>query len=103
MKWENPWTVAYGPTPGMRYTWWTWKFGMTFTNWVLSFFDRAECDRCKRWVEGSLGGEFSAGVYVGWRQYMPDSREWVICDRCMWSDEEFLKDYPHMRGQGKCH
>lgn len=102
MKWLNPWTVADGPTPGIMYTWWTVTFGMTLTNWLLRFVGRVECDRCKRWVEGSLGDGtgMSAGVYVGWRQYMPDTREWIICDCCMWRNESFLKDYPHMRMKG---
>ena len=89
-----------GPIPGITYTWWTWKFGMTFTNWVLRFFGRVECDRCHKWVKGFLsGGEgVSGGVYEGWRQYTPDTTEWIICDQCMWQNELYLKNYPSQRG-----
>lgn len=58
------------------------------------------CDRCHTDVEGFLPdaeSSMSGGVYIGWHAYMNDG-ELVICDRCMWSDERFLKDYPYMRG-----
>lgn len=72
---------------------------MTFTNWVLSFFNRVQCDRCKRYVEGFLpgAGRCSAGVYVGWTEFM-NFGEYIICDACMWKNDKFLAVYPQQRG-----
>lgn len=89
-----------GTSPGPMYTWWTWKFGMTFTNWVLKFFGRVECDHCHKWVEGFLPDEggASAGVYVGWTKFT-EFGEYIVCDSCMWKNERFLAVHPHMRGK----
>lgn len=91
--------------PGPMYTWWTWKFGMTFTNWVLRFFGRVQCDHCHRFVKGFISrdltpnefGGISAGVYVGWTQFT-EFGEWIVCDPCMWKNERFLAVYPGQRG-----
>jgi hypothetical protein len=58
-------------------------------NWVLSFWGRVLCDRCKQAVEGFVGaGGLSGGVYVGWTEMM-DPGEHVVCDRCMWADPRY--------------
>lgn len=84
-----------GCSPGPMCTWWTWKFGMTFTNWALKFFGLVECDRCTNWVEGFLPDDngMSAGVYVGWTKFM-DFGEFIVCDECMQKDERYLAVYP---------
>lgn len=71
------------------------------------------CDRCHKDIvdgaeypplDGKLG--FTAGFYriahdgEGWGKYT-NPGERVICDACMWSDERYLKDYPHMRGESR--
>ena len=66
-------------------------------NWVLSWFGRVWCDRRHSAVKGCISGVMSAGVYVGWTQYM-DPGEHVVCDRCMWSDERYLAGHSYMRG-----
>jgi len=52
------------------------------------------CDRCHNDVEGYIdeGSGMSAGVYVGWDEYMKDG-EHVICDACMWVDPRYIAIY----------
>jgi len=59
------------------------------------------CDRCHEEVQGFDTEEGTSGFYnvthLPWSKYAnPD--ETRICDSCMWADERYLNDYPHMRG-----
>lgn len=63
-------------------------------DWFLSLFGYVWCDRCRRPVEGFLPDEggMSAGVYVGWTEYM-NPGELVVCDQCMWADSRYRAIY----------
>jgi len=70
---------------------------------------RVVCDRCKRVVEGMemvVDGQIllgTGGYYKrGYRKYMTDS-EGIVCDECMWKDQNFRKDYPTSPVVDGCH
>lgn len=71
------------------------------------------CDRCGVNVEGLLTFDYAGpcknptvqatgGFYLvknpAWAKYANEG-EAVVCDTCMWRDERYLADYPHMRGR----
>ena len=58
------------------------------------------CDRCKKEVNGLESENFTAGFYnvsrgSCWNEY-GNSGENRICDKCMWTDPRYLKDYPYV-------
>lgn len=60
-----------------------------------------KCDRCGELISGIWGEEGTLGFYnlinTQWSKYSKSKKEKIICDKCMWEDEKYLKDYPHMR------
>ncbi len=64
------------------------------------------CDRCKKSFIGYWNEDCTAGYYNTsrvrpnnpWAKYANEN-EIIICDSCMWKDERYLKDYPHMQNQ----
>ena len=60
------------------------------------------CDRCTLTVSGLeevVDGRVVAtsGFYrrEGWARYM-DEGEQIICDGCMWADDDYLAEHPGM-------
>jgi hypothetical protein len=60
------------------------------------------CDRCDQQISGYETEAVTSGFYrtgsPPWSKYADEDEE-IICDSCMWSDERYLADYPHMRGK----
>lgn len=71
------------------------------------------CDRCGTNIEGLLTLDYAGacknptvqatgGFYLVqnpmWAKYA-NADEAVVCDLCMWRDERYLADYPHMRNR----
>jgi hypothetical protein len=60
------------------------------------------CDRCHKEVpevqrlpRGTVGF-YDVGPGTFWQKYARLDEK-TVCDPCMWKDESFLSDFPHMR------
>lgn len=62
------------------------------------------CDRCGQDKEGSVDLYFSSGCYVvyGLSYWTKFSRpgENIICDDCMWEEEEYIAEFGDNRSRG---
>jgi hypothetical protein len=52
------------------------------------------CDRCKQFVEGIRGEDFTGGFFemTKWPEYRRNNEEYV-CYSCMFADTEYVERY----------
>jgi len=58
-----------------------------------------KCDRCGNQIEGAESECGTCGFYVLnnslWGKYSKNN-EVILCDNCMWKDDHYREDYPHI-------
>lgn len=56
---------------------------------------KIKCDRCKKEIKNAwIHDNYTSGFYPskGWGKYFYVHED-NICDKCMWNDSKYIKDY----------